>query len=136
MLKSSSTGKKAHVGLHRDRGFSRWLQVLLQAQSAVFAGGKPELVAALMIPTHPVGKSELPGTPSVVCIAQTQVLLKINSAMGLFFSFFNPVSTFPSSLLNDITTSRFLHFSSKSVGQCWVPSCQMNTTNQTTLTLH
>lgn len=60
--KSSFAGEKAAAGLRRDGGLSRWQQVLLQTQLAVFAGGKPALVAALMTPAGPVGKSELPGT--------------------------------------------------------------------------
>lgn len=49
--KSSFTGEKALAHLRRDCGFSRRQRVSLQTQLAVFAGGKPAFITALMTPT-------------------------------------------------------------------------------------
>lgn len=134
--KSSFAGEKALAGLHRDRGFSRWQQVLLQTQLAVFAGGKPALVTALMTPTDPVGKSELPGTPSVFCVAHTQVLLNINSAVRIFFfSVQSLLPPFPPLCHHNLSISAFLYKVINTLF-CSVLSCQMNTTNQNTTTLN
>lgn len=47
--KSSFTGEKSLVHLLRDSGFNRRQRVSLQTHLALFAGGKPALVTALMI---------------------------------------------------------------------------------------
>lgn len=86
--KSSFAGEKALAHLRRDRGFNRRQRVSLQTQLAVFAGGKPALVTALMTPTDLGDRVNYQAlsteTPEFSLFCHIEVLLKVNFQIGIF----------------------------------------------------
>lgn len=86
--KSSFAGEKALAHLRRDCGFNRRQRVSLQTQLAVFAGGKPALVTALMTPTDWGDRVNFQAlsreTPVFSMFCNIEVLLNVNFQMGIF----------------------------------------------------